>query len=124
MELVSDESLRAAITASLKLRTFTARRTSWLTRITCWFESLAPPMDYAFDVSVRDGEQEWPVGQIVSEFGQRPSNLLTGQVANSMGNRVDLILRPSQAAARTSLRITKIWDGEIVIEDVQVTPSR
>ena len=121
VEPVSDESLRPAMAAALSLRYCRAQRRGIAPRIISGlFDFDAPPMDFAFDVFVRSGEREWPVGQIDSET-EHPwdfSGSFGGPVDGVLGDRVDVILRPSQAAARQTLRITRIWNGEIVLENV------
>ena len=121
VERVSDESLRPAMEAALSLRYCRARRRgSAPTMISGLFDFDAPPMDFAFDVFVRSGEREWPVGQIDSER-EHPwdfSGAFGGRADGVSGDQVDVILRPSQAAARQTLRITRIWNGEIVFENV------
>ena len=121
VERVSDESLRPAMEAALSLRYCNAQRSEFArTTIRGLFNFDAPPMDFAFDVFVRSGEREWPVGQIDSE-SEHPwdfSGAFGGRVDGVSGDQVDVILRPSQAAARQTLRITRIWNGEIVFENV------
>jgi hypothetical protein len=126
VELVTDESIRAAMTESLKLRQCKVSKTYGGAHIMGWIEVQAPPMDCAFDVFLRVCEQEWPAGQIVGEVDGRllRARMFNGHVANLNGDRVDLILRSSQNAARTTVGITRIWDGEIIIEDVALTPGR
>jgi hypothetical protein len=126
VELVTDESIRAAMTESLKLRHCKVSKTYGGAQIMGWIEVQAPPMDCAFDVFLRVCEQEWPAGQIVGEVDGRllRARMFNGHVANLNGDRVDLILRSSQNAARTTVGITRIWDGEIIIEDVALTPGR
>ena len=121
VERVSDESLRPAMEASLSLRYCNAQRSVLArTMISGLFTFDAPPMDFAFDVFVRSGEREWPVGQIDSERERSRgfSGAFRGRVDGVSGDQVDVILRPSQAAARQTLRITRIWNGEIVFENV------
>jgi len=121
VEPASDESLRPAMEAALSLAYCSARRSgSARTMIRGLFNFDAPPMDFAFDVFVRSGDREWPVGQFDSEreYPWGFSGAFGGRVDGVLGDQVDVILRPSQAAARQTLRITRIWNGEIVFENV------
>lgn len=46
------------------------------------------------------------------------SGAFSGRAPGLRASHVDMILRSSPAAARQTLRITRIWDGEIVFENV------
>ncbi len=121
VELVSDESLRTAMEAALSLSYCKVQRSGLPQKmISGLFNFDATPMDFAFDVFLRSGEREWPVGQIDSEREHRWdfSGAFRGRIDGVSGDQVDVILRPSQAAARQTLRITRIWNGEIVFENV------
>ena len=121
IDLASDESLRSAMEAALSLRYCRIRRGGFSTNmVSGLFDFDAAPMDFAFDVFVRSGEREWRVGQINSEKEHLWdfSGSFGGSVDGLSGDQVDVILRPSQAAARQTLRITRIWNGEIVFENV------
>ncbi len=126
VELVCDESLRGAIEESLTLRSFRISGASRPSVVTGWFEVVDPPMDFAFDVFVSVGEREWLVGQVDSEVDGQTGlgRMFSRWVTDLDRDRVDLILRPSRSAARRTLGITRIWDGEIIIEDVALTPRR
>ncbi len=131
VEVVSDESLRAAVEASLHLYRVDAApgprsagagvdsssRTTTTAHGTVFMEVI--PIDLAFDVLLRAGDREWPIGQIDSDMmHSRSYPTFLGSADGLEGARVDVVLRPSRAAARRTTSITRIWGGEIVIEDV------
>ena len=85
-----------------------------------FFDIDAPPVDFAFEVFLRIGQEEWPVGQIdsESEHDWDFSGSFNGRADIRETTLVDLILRPSRVAARQTLRITRIWNGEIILANV------
>ena len=80
-----------------------------------------PPMPLAFDVFLRSGAREWKLTTI-SMYGA--TEYMTGgylpATANFHARRVDVVLRPSVATAHHSTEITRIWNGEVIVPDVEV----
>jgi hypothetical protein len=77
------------------------------------------PVDVAFDIFVRANGKEFPAGG-VSIHRNAPGNFGTGMrdfPADAPAN-VDIILRSSEDVARTTLDMTQIWKGEIVLKGV------
>lgn len=137
VELVADESLRPGVEASLTLMRITAqpgpvrtvlgdgtvfiKASVMTTDVQGGFHVEEPPTDLAFDVFLRAGGREWLVGQIDSDIaGPRDFPWFRGTADGLEDTHVDVILRPSLAAARRTVSITRIWDGEIVLEGVPV----
>lgn len=83
------------------------------------------PTPLALELSIRKSGQEWPVAQ----FLFRPSmsscqwwGLPADQCPPLLDGRVDVVVRPSTAAAAQTVDVTRIWGGpEIVRKDVPVT---
>lgn len=105
--------------ASLTLHQFSSSQVTTSVRGT--FTVQESPIDLAFDVFLRADDREWQVGQIDSEIAH-PWDIprFLGSADGLEAHRVDVILRPSRAAARRTMSITRIWDGEIVLEGVRV----
>ncbi|MFI5378053.1 MAG: hypothetical protein ACHRHE_01990 [Tepidisphaerales bacterium] len=83
------------------------------------FQVRRAPVDLAFEVVLRSGQREWPVGQFtVSSHGKpavvMPALSVTWPSLNVQ--RVDIVLRPSAAAAASTVDMTEYWNGEIVQE--------
>ena len=82
----------------------------------------APPMDLSFDVFARVGDEEKRIGGITA---RKDDGLQNAQRIDTHPKRLfpsaetfNLVLRAAPGPAEGTLEITRIWDGEIVIEDV------
>ncbi len=132
VERVADATLEPAIRASATVRTLQALRTPRGTAILCDVNIQNPPVDVAFEVILRFGEREWPVGLLSAEAGAkrerdhidmrrtgagRLPNLIEGFPADA--KTVDVVLRASSEAAESG-GIFRIWDGEIVLSNTAV----
>jgi len=81
----------------------------------------APPVPLAFDVFLRSGAREWKLTTIsVSGATEYMTGGYLPATANFDARRVDVVLRPSVATAHNSPDIMRIWDGEVVVRDVEV----
>ncbi len=80
------------------------------------------PIGVAFDVFARAEGREWPFGIAVLNGGFRGQHAVGvgGDVPGLTAPKVDLILRPSVAAASNDTEILEIWGEEIVLENVPV----
>jgi hypothetical protein len=83
------------------------------------------PTGIAFDVFWRAGGREWPLGSITSTQGG--SGTQWHYYYGTFDNfdpvtypTVDVILRPSEAAARRVPGMTAIWGAEIILKDVPI----
>ncbi|MDR7512327.1 MAG: hypothetical protein QN147_09970, partial [Armatimonadota bacterium] len=98
-------------------------------RVTFQVQCNDTPVDLAFEVVLRErpdpaapdrAPREWAFGT----SGIRPGGTLTLSVGRDVPPidvaAVDIVLRPSKAAARNSIDIYRIWAREIVIENVPV----
>ncbi len=88
------------------------------------------PCNIAFDVYWRFGETENPVGHVWApteaydrQFSHDPGRRLLmyyGNLPEVPPQTIDIILRSSPEAASRTVFMKEIWEGEIVIEGVQV----
>jgi hypothetical protein len=82
----------------------------------------ALPVPLSHDIVLRSGPREWKLSSLA--VGGATSYGLGGAIAEKVpfdARRVDVIFRPSEKPAVSSVSITRRWDGEIVIPDVPVT---
>jgi hypothetical protein len=82
------------------------------------------PIPLAFEIFLRAGAREWPVGTLIAPKGDRSVHSYGGREFPLTGLdalQVDLILRPSRAAAeRIPGGVDEIWGEEIVIPNLAV----
>jgi len=131
VELVMDESLRAAIEKSLKIgRGGITVEPSATPFVSLMIECDNPPIALAFDVVLReraavvtDGSppREWKVGQINYSGNAMHMHGLGADVRSMDVDAVDVVLRPSIDAARGTVGTYKISGLEIVLADIAVT---
>jgi len=85
------------------------------------------PVNMAFEVFARYGGHEYPIGRFMKaaeglshEFrcDSEPDTSLPKPPA-----RIDVVLRSSPKAARATLALHKIWNGEIVLAGVPITDT-
>jgi len=132
VERVADPTLEPAIRAATAVRTMQALRTSRGTAFLCDVNIKNPPVDVAFEIFVRVGEREWPVGLLSAEAGAKRERdhislqRTRGGAANDLitefpadAETVDVVLRPSSEAAESG-GIFRIWDGEIVLSNIAI----
>ncbi len=97
-------------------------------QVTMTFNVENRPMDFAFDVVLKNAQKEWRVGPLTSGTHggsmqyyfnggdkQRP---VYGTVSGFRGGKVDVVLRPSEKAALQTTDVTRIYGQEIVFKDV------
>jgi hypothetical protein len=75
-------------------------------------------MDLAFDILVRAAGLERRLGRMVIRRDGRPVYFWESGYEGPMVRAVDVILRSSVEAARKTVDITEIWDGELVYPSV------
>lgn len=86
----------------------------------------APPVNLAFEVFARTGGKEYAIGTLdvvkgkVSGYGQGSGPEGDKLKELPAGRVVDVVLRSSETVARGTVDLFEIWQGEIVIPDVQV----
>jgi hypothetical protein len=134
--LITDPEIGCEIRSVLKLRNARIASRSEATEIdgqvhpgytNLWieFEPALLPIAIAFDLLVRCGERTVRLGTISARAGrvhfplQAPQHIL---IRDFHCDIVDLILRPSIAAAENS-SLDSIWGEEIIFEDVVLDPS-
>ena len=80
------------------------------------------PIAIAFDVFIRAGEQELKLGTISLPKKEQMGFGVGQQIVKKLGRPKELtvILRTSDHAARRSVDLYEIWDGELVFKDFPV----
>lgn len=86
--------------------------------LTLSLDGRSAPVPLAFDISVRQGGREWPVGPATAEPGRYPGPYVTARCPGLAPGTAELILRPNPAAAVQTTGITAIWGDEIHIAPV------
>jgi hypothetical protein len=80
------------------------------------------PIDTAFTIVLKDGENEYNAGSfaMTAEDESRSLNSMGSIPVDLSGKRIDVILRPAPDEAERSIDLFEIWGNEIVFEDVLV----
>jgi len=82
------------------------------------------PVNIAFDVFARYNGNEYPLGQIAVAAGARGiGTRCDSEVGKSLPKppaTIDIVFRTSPKAARTTLDLYQIWDGELVFSGVPI----
>jgi hypothetical protein len=89
------------------------------------------PEDGAFDVLIRSGDDEYPVGYFTTasmagnmsfgSFAGQTQHHFAANIGQLSGSRFDVVLRPNADLARFTVDIKRVYGGQIVIPDVQAT---
>ncbi len=83
-----------------------------------------PPVNVAFDIFLRNsGGTEVHVGEFTAQAGKgraAGARFHESKLYGLSGDRLDVVLRPSTAAARRTTGLQEIWGGELVLRDVPV----
>jgi hypothetical protein len=118
VKLIHDPAARAAIEKSFVIPRFSLDRDD---RCQIEIEATSLPYPMACDVIVRSGASEWRLPGVYFPAGHRRWGSGTyGSLKGLTADRVDIVLRASPAVARTTVDLTRIWDGEAIIKDVPV----
>ena len=80
------------------------------------------PIDTAFTIVLKDGENEYDAGSVAFSAAERNGlNTWRPRIsADLSGKRIDVILRPAPAAAEASIDCFEIWGEEVIFKDVLV----
>jgi hypothetical protein len=76
------------------------------------------PSDVSFNVFVRQGVMEHPVGSFYAPSGDSAPFTFTTPAIPLANEGFDIVLRPSQREAARSMKIGDFWAGELVFKDV------
>jgi hypothetical protein len=80
-----------------------------------------PPVDLAFDVFVRYGGKEFPMGQVNCRGAPGMDGYgIVSVVSDPAPKQIDVILRPSRAAAAGTVGLYSYWNKEMVFKSVPV----
>jgi hypothetical protein len=90
--------------------------------------TLPPSVSVAFAVNARVSGREYPLGTLVepAAAGSRGSSGDTHRLRGDYDGpqditTIDLVLRPDEAAARRTVSMDWIWEGELTLKDVPLT---
>jgi len=122
VELVDAPALREQIEplVSAGVEVDAVGRGSSLARVSVTFNRL--PVGVAYDVILRAGEKEWPVGRVSAPAGVYAGGWPESQVLKGFdAEKVDVVLRPNPSAAEGTLDVLRVWNHEMVKRDVPVT---
>lgn len=134
IELVDDDTLaaqvRAAVAAPRGVRVTPALdRTAKPRHVSLHIECRFAPVDLAFEVVLRERPDPAAPDRPLREWNLRRGTFRAGgssmlgigsDVPSIDVAAVDLVLRPSKAAARESIDLYRMWAREVVIENVPV----
>ena len=80
------------------------------------------PVGVAYDVVLRAGEKEWAAGPVSAPAGSYAQRATRPEFFSGFdAEKVDVVLRPNPDAAESTLDVLRIWNHEIVKQDVPVT---
>lgn len=80
------------------------------------------PTGYAFDVVVCQGKREWLAGTMCAQAGPTGSWHLGTSLEGIQPGTADIVLRTNPEAAKWSVDVFEIWEGEVVLKNVPVKP--
>ena len=84
----------------------------------------APPVDLAFDVSLRDASgREWEMRPVNAQAGGNLSSGGGGRADGLSAGVVDVLLRPSRRAAERSVDVTTFWGRGVIFRGVKIEPA-
>jgi len=121
--MVSDPSLEPILRTSLQPGDFIWTRWFLDGQVSC---QAALPVNIAFDILVRISGEEYVLGPTCAAKGDRRLTWGLRRDLSSQGYRgpapesLDVILRSSEKAARDTVDLFEIWQGELVYKDVPV----
>jgi hypothetical protein len=122
----TDPSLRRPVADALTVERLTATQLEQPAGTPTWYVRLGlsarrPPIALAFDVSLRVDGREWSMGVVHFRAGADAVQGCGGIVPSFAADaRADVVLRPSQAAARRAPDLTEIWGEEIILANRSV----
>jgi hypothetical protein len=81
----------------------------------------AVPVNIAFDVFARIDGKEYPMGAVATAKGHDCGfGVFCSNPPPTPFSKCDVVLRSSEKAAKSTLDLTEIWKGEVLIKDVKV----
>jgi hypothetical protein len=87
------------------------------------FSAASLPVDLAFDASIKFDGQEYPIGGVTLHKG-RPagdfSYIGVTRFPAELPSSANVTLRSSEAVARQTVDITRIWKGQILLPNVPI----
>jgi hypothetical protein len=118
MQALSDPKLAGAMKAAIVPESFHFNPHGENFRGT--IHLLAPPANVAFDVYVRYGGSEHPLGTVTCLAGASFYDSVSGTAPGPVPTTVDVILRPSERAARMTADEYSFWNQELTFPNIPV----
>jgi len=118
--LLADESAREAIRRAIKLPKLEALPRGGDVSLQVGVTLDRPPKDLAFDVFVRQGDQEWKAGALTGLAGHSVASGFGPSIQGLQPGAVTVIFRSNEAVLRRTIDMTTAWDGELIFENVPV----
>ena len=123
VELVRDPAVLARLAQSLKLRELVFSPDTRRLDVGINVVQLLP-VDFAADVIIRAGDHEWITRGVVMNASSAGQTSATADNVDAFdATHADVIIRGSAAAASRTTDMTRVWGGELIFENVPVTPS-
>jgi hypothetical protein len=119
VELIDDPATRAAVAGQIVVRSVVHRgRPDEL--LVAEFNANPGPIDLAVEVLAFSEGQTYPMGTVDFNAGWHGEFWAQTGIPGFKARKVDLIVRGSANAARRTVRMTKVWGGELRFRDVPV----
>ncbi len=125
VQLVRDPELKALVEESISIQFKEVRREGEYIHFLMERSVKPLPVAIAFDVFIRDGDQEWPSAPLHmaldGELRMRSMRILTKpEEFGVASDHVDLILRPNPTSVELTEGFDAIWGEEIILRGVPI----
>jgi hypothetical protein len=120
VQLFKDEGLAVKIKQTLACRVSvdkSPQRDIWVS-----VDADHPPIDFAFEVSLRSGSKEWKMSNwyALKKNSYGGSLTIFADAQELIGHRADVVLRPSVVGAAHIVQMSRLLDHEFVFKDVLI----
>lgn len=120
LEWIDDDSQRAAIAAALRpTRIRLPEKENRSAMLVIDTTKAAVPVPVAFRITIRQGDRTWPAGNYATPATPYHSTLGRSFKGLEVGV-ADVTFTSDEAAAASSVGITRAWRGEVVLKNVPV----
>ena len=122
VERIEDESLRPAVEQALSAPRVIHQRWSGQESLRVDLRCDKSPVPLSYEAFARDPRsgKEWKLSTATFSGGGTIHSGVGGSVKGFDAKQIDLLLRPSEEAARNTTAITRMWTGEVVIKGLAV----
>jgi hypothetical protein len=124
VRLRNDPELKAAVEAAFSVEGLLVEFNAIPPSVEGRVMATQPPVATAFRVRARSGDNEWDLGAVNFSPGHTSSYFIGRPLRDLHGlngtREVDIVLKPSIEEAVSTMDLTEIWGGEVVLKDVPV----